>query len=297
MLIGELAALGTAISFAFGSTMFTIAGRLVGSPLVNRARLLVALPMVMFIHLIATGDLLPLDAEGERWFWLGLSGIIGLVLGDASLFQAFVMVGPRISMLVMALAPIIATVMGWVLLDEVLGGQELLGIGITLAGIAWVILERNAASGTLTPRAYAIGILFAFGGATGQAAGLVTSKIGLEGDFLALSGNLIRLSIATLAIWLFTALRFQAMGSFNRLRENRQAFLLLSGGAITGPVTGVWLSLIAVQLAPVGIASTLIAMTPIFLLPISRIIFKETITPRMVLGTLVAFAGTALLFL
>jgi len=199
--------------------------------------------------------------------------------------------------LVMALAPIIATVMGWVLLDEVLGGQELLGIGITLAGIAWVILERNSASGTLTPRAYAIGILFAFGGATGQAAGLVTSKIGLEGDFLALSGNLIRLSIATLAIWLFTALRFQAMGSFNRLRENRQAFLLLSGGAITGPVTGVWLSLIAVQLAPVGIASTLIAMTPIFLLPISRMVFKESITPRMILGTLVAFAGTALLFL
>jgi len=73
--------------------------------------------------------------------------------------------------------------------------------------------------------------------------------------------------------------------------------MFLSGGAITGPVTGVWLSLIAVQLTPVGIASTLIAMTPIFLLPISRLVFKERITIRAILGTLVAFAGTALLFL
>jgi len=297
MLIGQLAALGTALSFAFGSTLFTFAGRLIGSPLVNRARLLVALPIVMLIHLIATGDLLPLDADSERWFWLGLSGIIGLVLGDASLFQAFVMVGPRISMLVMALAPIIAAIMGWLFLGENLAGQEILGIAITLAGIVWVILERSSATETLTPRAYALGLLFAFGGAFGQAAGVVTSKLGLGGDFLALSGNLIRLSIATLTIWTFAALRFQVMSSFTKLRANPRAFMFLSGGAITGPVTGVWLSLIAVQLTPVGIASTLIAMTPIFLLPISRLVFKERITIRAILGTLVAFAGTALLFL
>ena len=297
MLIGQLAALGTALSFAFGSTLFTFAGRLIGSPLVNRARLLVALPIVMLIHLIATGDLLPLDADSERWFWLGLSGIIGLVLGDASLFQAFVMVGPRISMLVMALAPIIAAIMGWLFLGENLAGQEILGIAITLAGIVWVILERSSATETLPPRAYALGLLFAFGGAFGQAAGVVTSKLGLGGDFLALSGNLIRLSIATLTIWTFAALRFQVMSSFTKLRANPRAFMFLSGGAITGPVTGVWLSLIAVQLTPVGIASTLIAMTPIFLLPISRLVFKERITIRAILGTLVAFAGTALLFL
>jgi len=297
MLVGQLAALGTAVSFAFGSTLFTFAGRLVGSPLVNRARLLVALPIVMLIHLAATGDLMPLDASSERWFWLGLSGVIGLALGDASLFQAFVMVGPRISMLVMALAPILATIMGWVFLGETLAGQELLGIGVTVAGIAWVILERSSAAQTLTPRAYALGLLFAFGGAFGQAAGAVTSKIGLEGDFLALSGNLIRLSIATLTIWTFAALRFQVMGSFTKLRANPRAFIFVSGGAITGPVTGVWLSLIAFQLIPVGIASTLVAMTPIFLLPISRVIFNEQITLRAILGTLVAFAGTALLFL
>ncbi|MFW5691159.1 MAG: DMT family transporter [Chloroflexota bacterium] len=297
MFWGQVAALGTAISFSFGSTMFTLAGRMVGSPLVNRMRLLIALPLVMLLHLVATGNLLPLDAELERWFWLGLSGVIGLALGDAFLFQGFVMIGPRLSMLVMALAPVLSTIMAWLFLQETLTALELAGIVVTIAGIAWVISERGSTRDNIAPRAYIIGLLFAFGGAMGQAGGLVTSKVGLEGDFLALSGNLIRLSMATLAVWAFTVLRGGALRSFSRARQYPRALLLMSGGAFTGPVIGVWLSLIAVQRAPVGIASTLMALTPVFLIPISYVIFREKPTVRAILGTLVAFAGTALLFL
>lgn len=296
MLLGQIAALGTAISFSFGSTMFTLAGRLVGSPLVNRMRLLIALPIILLMHLVATGDLLPLDADPDRWFWLALSGVIGLVLGDASLFQGFVMIGPRLSMLVMALAPVMATVMAWALLGEMLAPVELLGIAVTISGIAWVISERGSTRSDLPSRSYIIGLLFAFGGALGQATGLITSRLGLEGDFLALSGNVIRVSTATVTIWAFTALRGAAWQSFRRTAANRQALLFMTGGAITGPAIGVWLSLIAVQKAPVGIASTLMALTPVFLIPISAVVFKERPTTRMIAGTLIAFAGTALLF-
>lgn len=296
MLLGQIAALGTAISFSFGSTMFTLAGRLVGSPLVNRMRLLIALPIILLMHLVATGDLLPLDADPDRWFWLALSGVIGLVLGDASLFQGFVMIGPRLSMLVMALAPVMATVMAWALLGEMLAPVELLGIAVTISGIAWVISERGSTRSDLPSRSYIIGLLFAFGGALGQATGLITSRLGLEGDFLALSGNVIRVSTATVTIWAFTALRGTAWQSFRRTAANRQALLFMTGGAITGPAIGVWLSLIAVQKAPVGIASTLMALTPVFLIPISAVVFKERPTTRMIAGTLIAFAGTALLF-
>jgi drug/metabolite transporter (DMT)-like permease len=298
MLIGELAALGTAISFSFGSVLFTFAGRRLGSPLVNRVRLLVALLMIMLMHLIATGQLLPLNAAPERWFWLGLSGLIGFVLGDAALFQGFVMVGPRLSMLMMALAPVIATVLGWAFLGEILSEIELLGIALTVSGIIWVVLERSPTQQADIPtRTFLIGLMFAFGGAVGQATGLVTSSIGLRGDFLALSGNVIRLSTATLAIWTFTALQFRVLSSFHSLRSDLNAVTMLIGGSLTGPVIGVWLSLIAVQLAPVGIASTIMSLTPIFLLPISYVVFHEQITQRIVLGTVIAFAGTALLFL
>jgi drug/metabolite transporter (DMT)-like permease len=298
MLIGELAALGTAISFSFGSVLFTFAGRRFGSPLVNRMRLLVALVMIILMHLVATGQLLPLDAAPEHWFWLGISGLIGFVLGDALLFQGFVMIGPRLSMLMMALAPVIATVLGWIFLDEILSEIELLGIALTVGGIMWVVLERSPTQKADMPaRMFLIGLLFAFGGAVGQAAGLVTSSIGLRDDFLALSGNVIRLSIATLAIWTFTAFQFRVPQSFTTLRSDLRATAMLVGASLTGPVIGVWLSLIAVQLAPVGIASTIMSLTPIFLIPISYVVFHEQITRRMVVGTIIAFAGTALLFL
>lgn len=297
MFIGELAALGTAICFSFGSTLFTLSGREIGSPLVNRARLLVSMLVVMLMHLIATGDLLPLDAAADRWFWLSLSGVIGLVLGDAVLLQGFVMIGPRLAMLMMSLAPIIAIVLGWIFLDETLSTLELTGIALTLTGIVWVILERSPSRDSMPPRTYMIGLLFSFGGALGQATGLVTASRGLEGDFLALSGHLIRLSAATFVIWTFAAFQFRIISSFRALMAHPRAVLHLTGGALSGPVAGVWLSLIAVQLAPVGIISTIIALTPIFLLPISHFVFKEKITAHMIMGTLVAFAGAALLFL
>lgn len=297
MFVGQLAALGTAICFSFGSTLFTLAGREVGSPLVNRVRLLVALVMTMLIHLVMAGTLLPLDAVAERWFWLGLSGVIGLALGDAVLFQGFVMVGPRLAMLMMSLAPIIATALGWLFLNEHLSWLELTGIVLTIAGIVWVILERTPTRDSIPPRDYTIGLLFSFGGALGQAVGLVTASRGLEGDFLALSGNVIRLSAATLAIWTLAAFQFRAVHSIHVLVVHPRAAVRLTAGALAGPVFGVWLSLIAVQLAPVGIASTIIALTPVFLLPISYVVFNEKITPRMVMGTLIAFAGTGILFL
>lgn len=297
MLFGQIAAVGTAVAFSFGSTMFTMAGRLVGSPLVNRMRLLIALPMVMLLHFAFTGDLLPLDAEGYRWFWLGLSGIIGLALGDAFLFQGFVMIGPRLSMLVMALAPVLSTIMAFLFLDERLTTLEVIGILVTVGGIAWVIAERGQGRENITRRAYIFGLLFALGGALGQAGGLVTSKLGLDGEFMALSGNIIRLTSATVGIWAFTLLRGTAFSSFGRARRHPRALMFMTGGAITGPVVGVWLSLIAVQQAPVGIASTLMSLTPIFLIPISYFVFGEKPTIRAILGTIVAFAGTAMLFM
>jgi drug/metabolite transporter (DMT)-like permease len=69
------------------------------------------------------------------------------------------------------------------------------------------------------------------------------------------------------------------------------------GGAIAGPFLGVWLSLIAVQHAPIGVASTLMSLPPILLIPLAWLIFKERITQRAIVGTALALAGVAVLFL
>lgn len=300
---GELAALGTSFCFSFGSILFTLSGRAYGSStLVNRIRLLLALLFVLLLHLITTGMPLPLDAGIAPWVWLGVSGVVGLALGDAFLFQAFVLIGPRLAMLMMSLAPVLGVILAWVFLGETLALKDLAGIGIVVAGIMWVVGEHTgqpvkAETGGLTRREYIIGLLCGLGGATGQAGGLVLSKIGLSYGLQPLSGNLIRLLAAVAVVWLLTLFSGKAKGTFSKLRENPRAFGQITLATVLGPVAGVWLNLFSVKNAPVGIASTLSSLMPIILIPISYVVFNERITRRGVVGTLIAITGTTLLFL
>jgi drug/metabolite transporter (DMT)-like permease len=279
------------------STFFTLAGREVGSVIVNRSRLLLATLFLLSAHWIFMGSPLPLNATPDQWFWLALSGFIGFVLGDAFLFQAFVWVGPRISMLMMSLAPVIAAVVSWFLLHERLNPVQLLGIAITIAGVIVVMLDRRSKMTTVEHKDYFRGVLFGLGAASGQALGLIASKIGLSGGFSPLSGNTIRVITATTIMWLLALITRQGGVTFGALAKKRNAFFAIVGGTVFGPFLGVWLSLVAIQNAPVGIASTLMGLSPIFLVPIGRVVFGEKFTWRTVAGTLTAMFGVALIFL
>jgi drug/metabolite transporter (DMT)-like permease len=301
--LGALAAVGTSICFSIGSTLFAFSARELGSPLVNRVRLALALSILMPLHWLTFGSLLPVQADASHWGWLALSGIVGLVLGDVALFQAFVMIGPRLSMLMMALAPVLSVVLAWLFLGEILDFQELLGIAITVGGIVWVIAERQ--NGTLADgaqsahdrRRYLTGLMWGLGGAAGQAGGLVLSKLGLADQFPALSGNVIRMVAAAGAIWLITALSGKVVSSIQTAKAHPRALKYIAAATMLGPVTGVFLSLVAVQNAPVGIAATLSSLTPIFMLPIAHFAYKEHVSRQAIVGTAIAFVGIAILFL
>jgi len=172
---------------------------------VNRARLAMGVVFLSVTHWAALGSPLPLHAEPERWLWLGLSGIAGLVLGDIFLFRAFISIGPRLSMLMMSLAPVIATIQAWIFLGEIISTGQTAGILITLGGITWVVMERNGENNRRN-RDYARGILYGLGGALGQATGLVLAKNGLFGAFSPISGNTIRMTTAALVLWVMTSL-------------------------------------------------------------------------------------------
>jgi len=209
--IGGLAALGTSILWATGSTFFTFASRELGSVAVNRVRLLLATIFLAITHLAINGALLPVNVKPETWFWFVLSGVIGLALGDAFLFQAFVWIGPRLSMLLMSLAPVISVIFSWIFLAERLTLLQVLGIGVTVLGVSTVILDRgipNQASGQ--NRNYLKGLLFGLGGAVGQALGLITSKVGLNAGVSPLSGNLIRMFSAAVIMWIIALVMNQA---------------------------------------------------------------------------------------
>jgi drug/metabolite transporter (DMT)-like permease len=298
MLLGQLAALTTSVLFSATSTFFTLAGRAVTPIVVNRIRLLVAVFFLFLAHFIFQIPY-PQAIQTQQVFWLGLSGIIGLVLGDIFLFQAFVWIGPRLSMLMMSLAPVFGALLGRVFLNEVLTTGQILGMMLTLAGIAWVVLKGRAKNspGNFPKQQYVLGILFGLGAALGQAGGLITAKLGLGEDLSALTGTLIRMIAAAITLWFITMLQHQGRASFQKIREQPTAILFILLGAFFGPTLGVTLSLYAVQQIPVGIASTLTALPPIFLLPISYFVFKERFSWHAVAGTALAIFGVAVLFL
>lgn len=296
--MGEIAALTTSLAWSLTSTLFTFASRRVGSVVTNRVRLFFATIFLSLMHWFVHAEFIPLQAGLDRWFWLALSGLIGLVLGDAFLFQAFVWVGPRISMLMMSLAPIFAGLLSWVFLSEHLSIFQVFGIILTIIGVSYVVWQGDGnRTERRNDRQYLKGILFGIGAATGQTIGLITSKIGLRDGFSPLSGTLMRIVFAMLVMWLFTFTRGQAGTTIRALRQDRIAIRQLLAGSFVGPFLGIWLSLVAIQQTKVGIASALMSLPPIFLLPIGRFVFGERFGWGAVVGTLTAVGGVMVLFL
>ena len=295
--LGALAAVATALVWAFSSTAFTLASLRAGAMAVNRVRLLMAVGWLVAAHALLQVPL-PLHADGERWLWLGASGIVGLVLGDGCLFQAFVWIGPHLSMLLLSTAPALASLGAWWFLGEALSAGQLLGILVTMGGVAWVVQARDGGSGRCGPdRRYVLGILCGLGGAAGQAGGLILAKQGAAGGFPALSVTLMRMLAATATLWLYTALRGQIRETLGRYSGDRPAWGYTLAGSFLGPFLGVTLSIVAIQHSAVGIASTLMALPPVFLLPLCFLVFRERVGWQAVLGTGVTLAGVALMFL
>jgi len=296
-LLGELASLATAVLWTGSATFFTIASRRLGSVVLNRARLLLAVVFLLITHTIILGSPLPLGAAPHQWLWLGLSGVIGLAIGDAMLFQAYVLIGPRLGMLMMSMAPLISALLALALLGEHLLPIEWFGVLLTVAGIGWVVTRGSGPLFDPHKPHYIRGLALGLGASVCQAAGLTLSKLGLGDDLPALSGVAIRMLAGFVALWGWTLVRREVGATFARLSRDRGAMLPAFAGAIVGPFLGVWLSLIGVQLARVGVASTIMALPPVFLLPVSHFILKEDINWQAWVGTFVAMAGIALLFL
>lgn len=301
--MGEVAALLTAMCYATSSVFFTLAGKKYGPLVSNRLRLVIAILLLGITHWIILGSPIPINAGLQRWLWLGASGIVGLAIGDLFLFQAYVIIGPRMGLLFLSLAPAIASVLAWLILGEKLSLGNIIGIIITLAGISWVVLESNGNHtgkevGTmLQQKNYLKGVFSGLGAATGQALGVVLAKNGLSDNYSPISANVIRMTAAFLALWLVTIIQRQVISTVQQANKQRSGMSYLLVGAIFGPLLGVSLSLFAIQKTSIGIASTLIALPPIFLLPIGYFFFKERITWGAVLGTVTAIVGVGLLFL
>ena len=301
MYFGELAALLTAVFWTVTSMSFESAGKKVGSLSVNLIRLVAAFFIYGVLNYFRRGMFLPLDASTESWMWLALSGLIGFVIGDLLLFQAFVVIGARISMLIMALTPPITAFVGWMVLGEVLSPMNWVGMVVTLTGISIVILKREKKELDSTKirkltTSYSLkGILLAFGGAVGQGVGLVLSKKGM-GQYDAFAASHIRVitGMVGFAILILIAKRY---GKVWEALQHRPAMKRVALGTIFGPFLGVSFSLLAIQNTQAGIAATIMSIVPVLIIPPAILLFHEKVNWKEIIGATIAVSGVALFFL
>jgi drug/metabolite transporter (DMT)-like permease len=299
-LIGELVAVSVSALWTACSILFAAAGRKIGALSVNAYRIVMAVCLLGLVHLVRFGTVVP-PADESQWFYLGLSGVAGLALGDFGYFGALVLIGPRRGVLMMSMAPIFSAISGYFILGEVLGPWSIVGIGMTLSGVALVILEReNHAAEGIPPRQKLYGVLAGLGGATGQGVGLVISKYGMlvaGGSTLnTLSSTLVRMVVAAATVWVIVILSGR-LGRVLQARGESRALVNTFAGAVSGPFAGVWLSMVAVTYALAGVAATLMALMPVMVIPVLWVTHKERTNWRGIAGAIIAVTGVAILFL
>jgi drug/metabolite transporter (DMT)-like permease len=293
--IGVFAALSAALCWTVTAVAFESAGKKVGSISVNLIRLVFAFILLSIFNLFTRGMILPIDASGSTWIWLSISGIIGFVIGDLFLFQAYVEIGSRISMLLMSTVPPITAITGFLIMGERITSLGIIGMITTIIGIALVILTKGSTDKKVKFSHPIKGLIYAFIGALGQAFGLVFSKFGM-GSYNPFAATQIRIIAAIIGFSIVISVT-RNWGKLYIAFKDTKAMKHISVGSFFGPFIGVSLSLLAVQHAPTGIVSTITSITPILLIPVSIIMFKEKIYSKEILGALISLIGISLLFL
>lgn len=291
---GVIAAILTAVCWAITSTSFEDAGKKIGSVNLNLIRLVFAFVFLSTYTFVTRGMWLPMDASRDAWIWLALSGLVGIVIGDLLLFEAFVRIGARVSMLIYSIVPPLSGLIAYLFLGEAMTVMQIIGTLVTVAGIALVILEGGGQKEKIRLSHPVVGILLAFGGAVGQAAGYIIGKYGL-GDYDPFAATQIRLLAGIAGFIIIFSVKGYWKGLMPVLKKPGELKSTVIG-SFFGPFIGISLSMYAVQRMNPGVASTLISITPVLLIPFAVIVKKEKLIFKEVVGSMIAIGGLALLF-
>ena len=293
-MLGELAALITAILWSMTSIAFSEASIRVGAMYVNVTRLFFAVAFLSVTIFIISA---PINLSINQIGFLIVSGFIGLIFGDTFLFKAYRSIGARLSMLVMSSAPAIAALLAFFFLNEKISIVGILGIVITIVGIAIVVLQREEKPTSKYKVDYT-GIFYAFLGSIGQAVGLIFAKFAFnEGEINGFVATFVRVLSALLILYPAAHFTKRYITPIKVFKENRKGLSFTVLGSVIGPFLGITFSLISISNTKVGIASTIMATVPILMLPIVRFYYKEKLSWFSILGAFIAVTGTAILFL
>lgn len=304
--VGELISIAVAFSWTATALLSEFGSKRMGNLTLNLTRMVITLAFSGILFWVTGGTPLPAGASTQAYLWMLLSGLVGYVIGDFCLFQCYIIIGSKYGQLFMTLAPIAAAITAWFTLGQQISPHALLAMAVTLCGIAISVLGRGDGH-KVSLKLPLSGVLFAIGAAVCQGVGLVLSKIGmnhyeatltmpLPSWLLPFHANFFRCIAGVAGFTLLMAVR----EGFAPLRKGVRDSKGMTAAVLTtvfGPFVGVGASLLAVQYTAAGIASTLMALTPIIIIVPAWWIFKQPITARSLLGALISVMGVSLFFL
>ena len=301
--LGELISIGVAFSWTATALLSEFGSKRLGNLPLNVLRMALALIFSLLLFWFAAGSLCPIIIPAEACGWMLLSGLVGYVIGDFCLFQCYIIIGSRYGQLFMTLAPLAAALMAWMTLGQQMSQMSIVAMLVTLVGISISVLGRGEHR-RVSLKLPLNGVLYAIGAALCQGFGLVLSKIGMDHyDVNAMPEWLVPFSAnffrCVAGIIGFTILLYMREGFLPLLEalHDRKGMGVAVATTIFGPFVGVGFSLMAVQYTAAGIASTLMAMTPIIIILPSYWLFHQKITWKVVLGALISVLGVSLFFL
>ncbi len=301
--MGELAALAGAAAWAFASILWTRLGRDTDELVLNLLKCTLATLMLAAALLVLEGTVWPRGVARIDLLWLVLSAVVGLTLGDTAYFHALTRIGARRALMMWAMAPAVSALLAWPVLGEPIHLQMLLGMVLTLGGVIWVVLERQQDEepteerrpGRGLSRRELAGIAFGCVSLAGQGSANVLIKLGGV-DAGALGLSVVRLSTGALGLGLWLGALGRITEALPPLRAPKKlGWIALA--TLVGTFAGIWLSSYSLLHAEVGVASTLGATSPLFVLPLAVLMQKERLSARAVLGAVIGVGGVAVFFL
>ena len=301
--LGELISIGVAFSWTATALLSEFGSKRLGNLTLNVLRMALAIIFAMVMFWVVLGAPLPAGITMEACSWMLLSGLVGYVIGDYCLFQCYIIIGSRYGQLFMTLAPLAAALMAWITLGQEMNGMSILAMIVTLAGISISILglgEHHKVSLKLPLN----GVLFAIAAALCQGIGLVLSKIGMDhydttatpAWVIPFSANFLRCIAGIIGFGILLYFR-EGLSPLREALHDRKGMAVATATTIFGPFVGVGFSLMAVQYTEAGIASTLMALTPIIIILPSYWLFQQKITWKAVVGAFISVIGVSLFFL
>jgi drug/metabolite transporter (DMT)-like permease len=296
------AALLAALLFAISAVCGYRSSTQIGGAEANFWRICMAtFCLALWANLFGSG----LDGAGFPLFVA--SGLCGIGLGDTAYFQALPRLGSRRAVLLtQCFIPMFAILIEWLWLGTRLTTAEYLCVAVILAGVAIALAPSDHAK--IPANTFWIGVAFtvlagsfsAMGAVLSRKAYAVLHENGEQLDpgttgFQRLLGGFFVPALILLAVKWRTAHAHGGMFEEKTLQVSREKWKRIwpwvLGNSMAGQTLGVTCVQWALEKTPTGIVMTVVATTPLMLLPMTRIVEKEKIGIRSLVGALIAVAG------